>query len=620
MPNGQAQQQQQPTISPTVEKGWDIFWNRFNRILGPVNIFRYRTLKGQAAPIKLLLPQQIIDWNENLIDFLTKIETAWNTMDEYLWVSPPKTPKILDVYEKLGHYDDPAIVELEAEKFRTGGEWDLTIPGRYELRPINVKWSDGNEEELYIFGVAKIAELIERWRNLEEVLDQRAIAAGMDAGNRRFATNLRSGVARMLEEIQKGENEFLSNLLVKKGLHDSLATMRKEFLELTEAYNRYIRFRHTYKVIKPFFWDETNRRSVYFDSNKNRLLYKDPIVNHQPLPNQGIYRYTSFRPWPWEQHTGFDNENITITVGGRTQTIPLNIWTGLDENGYPLEIDDNGVVLLDRWWYEIGENPWQRQVIAAKSGGAEIIRRIDHIRANGIRVVDKRFVTDQAYLDLLEMAVYIYNEVDSVRDDTRDARYHPHSKTTTDYIIHSEGGLTIDVNKLKIPREILKKPIGLRFNPFSTNDRYGYIQAMPEYFNENIPAEEIAVKRNYQIMETDSVTFQFGRGPVRERTPTNISPAFDRRAMNCGVPLIHWGRMYYYEDTEGINKWSENPYPRISSRGVAKYIMYWIAVRTQNLSEAGEAAESEKGYDIGVRIPLVGGKFIKNPFREIISQ
>ena len=47
--------------------------------------------------------------------------------------------------------------------------------------------------------------------------------------------------------------------------------------------------------------------------------------------------------------------------------------------------------------------------------------------------------------------------------------------------------------------------------------------------------------------------------------------------------------------------------------------MYWVAVRTQNIEEAKEAAESEKGYDIGVRRPLVGGKFIKNPFKDVVS-
>jgi len=47
--------------------------------------------------------------------------------------------------------------------------------------------------------------------------------------------------------------------------------------------------------------------------------------------------------------------------------------------------------------------------------------------------------------------------------------------------------------------------------------------------------------------------------------------------------------------------------------------MYWIAVRTQNLKEAVEAAESDEGYDIGIRRPLVGGTFTKNMFRQIIS-
>ena len=79
------------------------------------------------------------------------------------------------------------------------------------------------------------------------------------------------------------------------------------------------------------------------------------------------------------------------------------------------------------------------------------------------------------------------------------------------------------------------------------------------------------------------------------------------------------GRMLYYKYSDGVNKWSENPYPHISSRGIAKYIMYWIAVRTQNLKEAVEAAESDEGYDIGIRRPLVGGTFTKNMFRQIIS-
>ena len=47
--------------------------------------------------------------------------------------------------------------------------------------------------------------------------------------------------------------------------------------------------------------------------------------------------------------------------------------------------------------------------------------------------------------------------------------------------------------------------------------------------------------------------------------------------------------------------------------------MYWIAVRTQNLEEAKTAADNADGYDIGIRRPLVGGPFVKNPFKDIIG-
>ena len=267
------------------------------------------------------------------------------------------------------------------------------------------------------------------------------------------------------------------------------------------------------------------------------------------------------------------------------------------------------------------------RVITRKPGGLEIFKKIKHIRENGIRVVDRRFATDKAYLDLIEMAVYIYVEVDTVRDDLRDGRYHKHSKSTTDYIIDAQGGLedgrNVDVNMLTLVKDILKEPINLRFNQFDTDSKYGYIKARPDYFDDpnKVPAEERAVKRTYKIKEYNifDKTFKVDDEKKQEREPNHLNPAFDRRALNRGSPLIHWGRMYYYEDTEGINKWSENPYPHISTRGVAKYMMYWIATKTFNLSQASDAADQIGQWDIGIRRPLVGGPFIKNPFKDIIS-
>jgi len=75
--------------------------------------------------------------------------------------------------------------------------------------------------------------------------------------------------------------------------------------------------------------------------------------------------------------------------------------------------------------------------------------------------------------------------------------------------------------------------------------------------------------------------------------------------------------MYYYEDVSGINRFSENPYPHISTRGMAKYLLFWIATKTINISEAASAAENGIGYDIGPRD--MGAPFLRNPYASATS-
>jgi hypothetical protein len=501
-----------------------------------------------------------------------------------------------------------------------------------------VEWDPDNIEELYAFGTTKIEGVLNNWNNFDSAMQSKAINLGIDPDNRQYATNLRQYMANYLTKIRDIESEMAGLLDSLIGKHNKLDGIRKIFFQQYDKYCNFIRFKHTYKIIKLFYFDEEHQRPVFFDPRKNYILYGERIINHKPssgtMTIDGFtYKVKRFEPWPWEQHTGLNEEDFGghkfDTVSRREVRNTEMIMTGLDENGYPLEIDDNGVVLLDKWWYEIGENMWQRYIIAQKPGGREILNRIERIRSEGVRVVDKRFTTEQAYLDLLEMAAYMYNEVDTVRDDLRDGRYHKYSKTATDYIIHAERRFRgdpnktfIDVNKFTVPWEILKEPITLEFNPFDSRDNFGYIKARPHYFNSRsrVPAEELAVTRKYQIREFDPATNTLELGPERERPPSSINPAFDRRALNRKGDYIHWGRMYYYEDYEGVNRWSENPYPHITTRGVAKYMMYWIAVRTQNLNEAIEAADKVGAWDIGIRRPLVGGPYITNPFMSMFSQ
>lgn len=616
MADGQEQRQ----ISPTEQKAWGILWNFRNRIFRGRNIWRYSTLPGQAAPIWTMLP---IDKNNALLGLLAKIEAAWKKMDIFLW-EPPQS--IIKLYEELGHYNDPVVIKLEKQYYLNGGKFGYDDAKRgFYLDPVEVAWNDGNREELYIFGIENLNRILDEWQNRSKVVERLLVSLGADADSRPLLSQIRDQIGKMMEDINSTEHDFYNDLLQKEELIDkTLPTLRRGFLSETSVYKDYVRFKHTYKVINPFLWDESSNRAVFFDPKKNKVLYGATIVNHQPSSGSmnvnGIsYKVVDFKPWPWEQYTGWEDYIYRDLLGNPVKT--FKFMTGLDENGYPLEIDENGMILLDKWWYEIGQNTWQMEIIESKTGGQEIIQKINHIKANGVRVVDKKFTTDQAYLDLLEMAVYIYGEVDAVRDDLRDGRFHPYSKTTTDYIVHAEGGLEIDPNKFTVPREILKQPIKLRFDEFDLTNDGGYIKANPDFFNnpQLVPKEELKVKRTYQIKEFDISAKVLKQGQVHERKPTQLNPAFDRRALNSHGSFIHWGRMYYYEDGSGINKWSENPYPHISTRGIAKYIMYWVATKTQNFAEAVEAANHADGYDIGIRRPLVGGRFVKNPYTDIIS-
>ena len=145
MPDPPAQQNQQaPQPSPTMEKGWDMFWNRFNRILGKYNLFRYRTYEGMAPLIiKILENDQIINRNNGLLTFLSDVEGMWHTMDSYLW---DKNPSILKLYEQIGHYDDLAVIKLELSKYITGGDFGYDESrGGFYLEPVKLQWNDGNK-------------------------------------------------------------------------------------------------------------------------------------------------------------------------------------------------------------------------------------------------------------------------------------------------------------------------------------------------------------------------------------------------------------------------------------------------------------------------------------------
>ena len=340
---------------------------------------------------------------------------------------------------------------------------------------------------------------------------------------------------------------------------------------------------------------------------------------------------------------------------------------GLDEYGYPLEIDPKtGAVLIDKWWIEIGGNTWQLEKIAGKAGGAAELRNhlgltVDMSRKFGERVSgtaqrEQRYLVDDNFhgsYDLLETGCLIFGMWDSFRDDLRDGRYHPNSKTFGDYLIEGEGGYD---EKLGAPymknwftwsrrmgdyiarRGIFPfSRINLHFNesdlinanPYQyvnsstfINDNEGLrriTNARPEWFHSHntIPSDEDAVKRDYRMKMPDNNWFppeEDGKMKFNKRSPSKYNPAFDRSAES--LPFIFWGNMYYWRWAGAINEWSENPFPTISTRGIAHYIFYLAVSDVWKYEDAIrilEGVTEPYEFDYGIRGQGAWGKGGVNP-------
>lgn len=543
--------------------------------------------------------------NKRLIDALQKIEANWKHIERLVW---GEQDSIVAYYKALSFLTDPKIVGMETGFFKNGTGFSAKPIEQYGADQTDVvqvkKYSIGIAHEIHlepggrqideflsVIGHSNISGILQDWNRLYEMWRSRAEKTG-DAGVLRVMEDLNGLFNEQLPKIAAREQEFQQTWLKNaSAYHTKFEAMRGD-LEKSRPKN--IRFYHTYKIIAPVI------KNPNFDPANPK---------NGPETLQFSDYYPDFRR---------DDE----------------VEAGLDENGYPLEVDEEGFVLLDKWWLEISKNEWQKKTILEKRGGNEIwlAKVTNGVLKTGVRKVSKAFVKD---LDLLSTAVYVYNEFDAVRDDLRDGRYHKHSKTATDYIFAAEGISTVFYEGIKSPEEVKKacgklpyrigvepvipiQKIPFEFEPMKPEN---YIGKSPEDFL-NVPDDERKVTSKYQMKlnignENGTLTYALERGT---RKPGHLDPAFDRRALGAlkfNVEddfFIHWGRMYYYEGPDGINRLSENPFPAISSRGIAKYIMHRLLIDL-HWEDAMDAAENSDGYDYGVRRSIVGGEFTTNPLK-----
>ncbi|MAG91226.1 hypothetical protein CMO83_00955 [Candidatus Woesearchaeota archaeon] len=222
---------------------------------------------------------------------------------------------------------------------------------------------------------------------------------------------------------------------------------------------------------------------------------------------------------------------------------------GLDKFSYPLEVDYDGIVMLDK---RNGDpNP---------------------------RLVPKQFIKD---IDLLERAQYVANWHDTYRDSLRDGRYHNKTLTVMDYVQAknpSIWNLWHMINEKKLIKGWIKP--GTPERRYQTEMKMNLTHRVPKVVTAGIP--EVPSPITYLVNSTDK------------------NPAFDMRALHR--PWKYAGRKYYY-DTPDASALSKDPH--ISSRGISMYIIENVTRQYTRWSEVNatlnEIGLTFRGFDYGPR-------------------
>ena len=250
---------------------------------------------------------------------------------------------------------------------------------------------------------------------------------------------------------------------------------------------------------------------------------------------------------------------------------------GLDENGYSLEVGD-------------GETKFEGKVIPKNAV------LIDVFEGRTPRFVPKDAEKFIVNCDLPDIAMWIYVHYDSYRDDLRDARYHEKAITIMDRIM----------TELKIP-----------------------------------DIKHLQTIKNIKEGEQTKITLDLNNVPSRPQSvemslySTHLNPALDHpeRFKKVGIDYgktKHWGKKYYYDIPDMMFR-EQSPYPTITTRGAALYILHRVIEKAKYWDGKGDPSkagvvdlmqaigEITDGFDIGPNIgpgfSRWGTQLTRNPFK-----
>ncbi|MBI2654051.1 hypothetical protein HYX02_04535 [Candidatus Woesearchaeota archaeon] len=363
---------------------------------------QYRLFEGQnlldVNPAWELRQRNMLEILGSRIKAVINVEARWDKFESF-------RKQVEEIYAHSMIYIDPDISEYEYPLYQNGvakgdpekdEQINTVIRGKNYQYPVPPKTKirypiAGMKKEWIVtinpFGYNVIGQYINRYVNLiSKICKDAEESALKNAKSDEERKNIQDNIG-FIESIYK---EQVTNMLNQYSL-DSIESDYYTFVKTAAGYSKGLKgfynhlqadrikrqdvlYYNTYKVIQP---------KVYGVERENAVA-KEILVDEK------------------------DKTDYTKIYGPQVKVIRWRVkenemGPGLDAYGYPLEVDDDGIVIIDK--HHDAKGPQRR--------------------------VPPQFVKD---LDLLEAVNYMNAHFDTYRDDLRDGRYHPHSLTIMEYV------------------------------------------------------------------------------------------------------------------------------------------------------------------------------------------
>ena len=343
---------------------------------------QYELYPGQdileIQPVKRLKEKNLLSIMQSRSNAVSTVESNWDSFEA-------SRKQIEDIYAESMIYVDSATSDWEYKLYQLGldapdEEIDIVIRGkryRYPLPPqVKIRYPISGMKKEWIVEISpfgynkrtlytnKYGELIGQicdeakesaLRSVTTEREREAIAGRIELIREIYQATIREIITEYADKIEYPYYNFVKDAsessLKIEGLYKELYP--KKFRRQDVVYY------NTYRVIQSVVYGKKSESAVVKD------ILSDP------------------------KHGWIVKEN--------------EVGYGLDEFGYPLEVDEDGIVIIDK--YPEAKGPKRK--------------------------VPPQFIKD---LDLLETVNYINTLHDTYRDDLRDGRYHPFTATIMDYV------------------------------------------------------------------------------------------------------------------------------------------------------------------------------------------